>query len=121
MTKTIAVDFDGVVHTYSRGWADGTIYDEPVPGAIDALRLLQCSYAVFIHTARDPYTVADWLRRCGFDTVADFDAGTPDFWNNQTVLLVTHRKLPAAAYLDDRAVRFTNWKQAITDLDEALR
>ena len=28
--KTIAVDFDGVIHKYSKGWQGGEIYDEPV-------------------------------------------------------------------------------------------
>ncbi|MFB4275740.1 hypothetical protein ACBJ59_10645 [Nonomuraea sp. MTCD27] len=43
---TIAVDFDGVIHTYGKGWHDGSIYDEPVPGALDALRSLMKEYAV---------------------------------------------------------------------------
>lgn len=32
------------------------------------------------------------------------------------VLLVTNRKLPAIAYIDDRAVRFTDWDQALREV-----
>lgn len=31
--KTICVDFDGVIHKYSKGWQGDVIYDEPVEGA----------------------------------------------------------------------------------------
>ncbi|GAQ52093.1 hypothetical protein [Streptomyces acidiscabies] len=110
---TIAVDFDGVIHAYSRGWQDGTIYDPPMPGALDGLRALMEQDAVFIFTTRPAIDVAMWLENHGFSTRFDFD-GT--FWNDRGVLLVTNRKLAATAYLDDRAVRFTNWEQALTDL-----
>src|SRR5690606_42044179 len=50
--KTVAVDFDGVIHAYSRGWQDGSIYDEPVPGAVDGLRQLMEQYAVHPHDPR---------------------------------------------------------------------
>ncbi|WP_329368841.1 hypothetical protein OG896_24850 [Streptomyces sp. NBC_00669] len=38
------------------------------------------------------------------------------FWDLRDQLLVTNRKLPARAYLDDRAVRFTDWHQALRDI-----
>lgn len=115
-TPTVAVDFDGVVHAYSRGWADGTIYDPPVDGAFDAIRQLQATYAVFIHTARDPFQVAVWLRGLGLAAIADSDGGRPQFWNNRATLLVTSRKLPAVAYVDDRAVRFVDWPSTLAAL-----
>jgi hypothetical protein len=118
--KTIAVDFDGVIHAYSRGWQDGTIYDPPLPGSLDGLRALMQTYAVFIHTTRDAATVASWLADHGFDTVVDVEGPKHpkrEFWNDTGCLLVTDRKLPAVAYLDDRAVRFTDWDQAMADLD----
>jgi len=117
--KTIAVDFDGVVHAYSKGWQDGTIYDPPLPGALDALEALMESYAVFIHTTRDAGTVAGWLSERGFDTLVDVEGPKHpkrEFWNDTGVLLVTDRKLPAVAYIDDRGIRFTDWKQALNDL-----
>jgi hypothetical protein len=119
MAQTLAVDFDGVIHAYSKGWQDGSIYDPPMPGALDALRRLMADYAVFIHTTRDAGAVAGWLAGYGFDTVLDVEGPRHpkrEFWNDLGRLLVTDRKLPAVAYLDDRAVRFTTWPEALAAL-----
>ncbi|WP_103501614.1 MULTISPECIES: hypothetical protein [Streptomyces] len=116
--STVAVDFDGVIHGYSRGWADGTIYDPPVPGSLEALRTLMASHSVFVLTSRDPEQVAPWLDEHGFETVVDRPAARRRFWNSRGKLLVTSRKLPAVAYVDDRAVRFTDWDRTLRELDE---
>jgi hypothetical protein len=50
--STIAVDFDGVIHAYGKGWQGGEIYDKPVPGAIVSLRALLEEHAVMIFTTR---------------------------------------------------------------------
>jgi hypothetical protein len=119
---TVAVDFDGVIHAYSRGWHDGTIYDEPLPGAFDALRDLMTTYAVMIHTTREPSQVARWIkRRSGIEASWSTDENRlGEFWNGRDTILVTRRKLPALAYIDDRAIRFTSWDQALADLAEAV-
>jgi hypothetical protein len=120
MPQTIAVDFDGVIHQYSRGWQDGTIYDPPVIGALESLTTLMNTYAVFIHTTRDAGAVAAWLAERGFDTVLDVEGRSHpkrEFWNEQGALLVTDRKLPAIAYIDDRSVRFQSWAQALVALE----
>lgn len=97
MGKTIAVDFDGVIHQYSRGWQEGLIYDIPVPGAFDAIQqLLNEGFAIVIHTTRQDHdAVRNWLYRNGAA------------WHSEVE--VTNIKPKAIAYIDDRAVRFTNW------------
>ena len=101
-----------MIHAYSKGWQDGSIYDPPLPGAIDGLRKLMETYAVFIHTTREALPVARWLHDTGgFDVTPD--PGGFEFWNAKGVLLVANRKLPAIAYIDDRAVRFVSWDQVM--------
>jgi hypothetical protein len=97
--QTLCIDFDGVIYPYSHGWADGVITESPVPGAIEALwSLREAGYAIVIHTTRcrEPGQaghIRAWLE----------DHGAPVIWK------VTAEKVPALAYIDDRAVRFTNW------------
>lgn len=113
----IAVDFDGVIHAYRQGWKDGTIYDEPVPGAFDALRTLMEHHAVLIHTTRHALPVAGWIsEHSGIPCITDELRNSGPFWNTSGVLLVTNWKYPAVAYIDDRGIRFENWDQALADL-----
>lgn len=114
MAKTVAVDFDGVIHAYSKGWYDGTIYDNPVMGSHNAIEQLQCEYAVAIFTTRDANQVAEWLRKKRFGDVTT--VWTPPFWNDREHLLVTNVKPAAIAYIDDRAIRFVDWRQAMNSL-----
>jgi len=118
---TVAVDFDGVIHAYSRGWQDGTIYDDLAPGALDALGSLMRRYAVYVHTTRNPQQVARWIeRRTGYGIECTTRIHPLPwkrrFWNEQGCLLITNRKLPAVAYIDDRGIRFESWDQALADL-----
>ena len=48
MRKTIAFDFDGVIHKYSKGWQDGSIYDEPVVGIKEVINELHKTYYDFL-------------------------------------------------------------------------
>lgn len=112
--STVAVDFDGVIHKYSRGWHGGSIYDEPVEGAFDALHELMLAHAVVVFTCRTPLPVANWITdRSGIECVIEHRA---NFWSRTGVLLVTNKKYPAVAYIDDRGIRFENWVQAMGDM-----
>jgi 5'(3')-deoxyribonucleotidase len=92
--RRICIDFDGVIHKYSKGWQGGKIYDDPMPGAKEALEKLQKEYELVIFTTRkETSDVSMWMAKNGLPNLA-----------------VTNEKLPAIAYIDDRAVRFTNWE-----------
>jgi len=110
---TIALDFDGVIHKYSKGFHDGTAYDEPVPGVFEAIEKLLLHYNVFIHSTRDPKEISDWLQEheAPFDWVI-YEARhyLEVYWDEEGVVGITNKKLVAFAYVDDRGVRFTNWK-----------
>src|SRR5690625_3208728 len=128
ITETIAVDFDGVIHTYEHGWKNGTIYGDLVPGALEALTVLMNRYAVFIHTARDARQVARWIEQRtghGIECTTPMHPLLPSWWqwgkrftfcNTKGTLLVTNRKLPAVAYIGDRPVKLTDWREAMREL-----
>lgn len=87
MKKTICVDFDGVLNEYN-GYEEGNL-GEPLSGSQDFIKKLRGKYKVVILTSRPKEQVIDWLGDNGFPSMK-----------------VTNRKVPAVAYIDDRAIRF---------------
>lgn len=122
---TIAVDFDGVIHRYSQGWQNGKIYDDFVDEALGSLMYLMVRNPVFVHTARNPSQVALWIEQesshnieCTTWLPRHWYGKRKRFWNTRDLLLVTDRKFPATAYIDDRAIRFTSWADTLQQLGE---
>lgn len=85
--KTIAIDFDGVLHKYN-GWQNGKI-DEPISGSLEAIKTLSAKRSVIIFTTRPEEIVKKWLKKYGF----------PD-------LVVTNKKEKFYVMVDDRGLRF---------------
>ena len=51
--KTLCLDFDGVIHSYTSGWQGAdVISDPPVPGAIDFIRKALGTFTVAIYSSR---------------------------------------------------------------------
>lgn len=126
--STVAIDFDGVIHKYSRGWQGGKIYDPPMPGAIEAVKEIMEVESVVVFTARtDLEAVCAWLTSYGVECVSydDWQWSLPSerrgsvFWDDKSRVLVTNRKPAARVYLDDRAVKFGagGWDQALQDME----
>jgi D-sedoheptulose 7-phosphate isomerase len=110
----IGVDFDGVVHTFDKGWHDGTCYGAPIEGALEAIKTLSKSFNVIIFSAKvrpdrplvggqTGYELVDeWLQKHG---VRDY------------VSEITHEKPRAKFYIDDKAIEFSNnWKEILKRL-----
>jgi hypothetical protein len=100
----LAIDFDGVIHRYRFGFHDGSIYDAPMPGCLQALTRLHKKWWLYIYTTRAESAsgrraVEAWLRkhRIPYDEVV----------GNKPI---------AFAYIDDRAIRFETWRQTLADL-----
>jgi hypothetical protein len=137
--KTIAVDFDGVIHKYSKGWMDGSIYDEPIENTFEVIKqMMDNGYSVFVFTARNPAQIKAWLEPLISETREDPDDNWAEykanifgftteiiprwkwwvkFWNKPRILGITNIKLPATVYIDDRGYTFKDWKDIATKLE----
>lgn len=107
-SHAVAFDFDGVIHKYSKGWQDGSIYDEVNVDVLDIINtLMMNNIPCIIMSTRDPQQIKDWWNEQGFDIktkVLDFNTV---FYNDCDYLGITNRKIVAQLYIDDRAYRYT--------------
>ena len=60
MKPTVAIDFDGVIHSYMSGWqGPDKIPDSVVPGIADEIDDLKQTYVVVIYSTRAQYPAGD--------------------------------------------------------------
>lgn len=110
MGKSIALDFDGVIHDYALGYTGHVPEGGPVPGALEFVQeLLEAGWTVYIHTCRALPEQEGWkprVERVGAVTEWLEWHGFPGG------LIVTADKPHALLYVDDRAHRFTGcWEE----------
>jgi hypothetical protein len=113
-SKNVCIDFDGVIHDNFDGFGDGTIYGPIIPGSSEAIELLAQKYNIIIFTAKakpdrplingknGAELVMEWLEKHNL---------------KQYVKEVTSEKPRALVYIDDKAIRFTDWESALNQFN----
>jgi FMN phosphatase YigB (HAD superfamily) len=103
--STLAIDFDGVIHKYSKGFQGlENAYDPPREGTEEALKeFISRGYRLIIVSSRPVPVIEEWLLKYGMDHYFDE---------------VTNIKQPAKYYIDDHAVNFNvnstdPWKEVL--------
>jgi len=111
----VAVDFDGVLHKYSKGWHNGKIYDEPFENAALAMGImLDKGFEVVIFSTRSYDRKQDGVIEKGqIKEMKDW----LDRNNIPYSRIATEPKPYAQVYLDDRALRFEgNWMDSLRQI-----
>ena len=104
----VCFDFDGVIHKYSKGWQDGSIYDKYNKDVLDLMLLLQkLEIPIYICSTRKPEQIISWWNKQGFWAEAIKIRDDITFWKDLKFIGVTNKKLPAQLYIDDRAYKYT--------------
>ena len=106
----LCIDFDGVIHSYDRGWQNGDIYGDLLPGFVGwALRAAPLfKLVIYSSRSKTPDGIAamhTWLRRRLAERMmpAEIDA-------LMSLFEFASEKPPAFLTIDDRAMQFDgNW------------
>jgi len=111
----IGIDFDGVIHKCSKGYYDGTIYDEPIPGAYEALEKLSKDYTIIVNTCKAKPDRGLVSGKTGTQLVWEW---LEKHEMSKFISKVTSEKPRAMCYIDDKGVTFNNWSDCLKKLKE---
>lgn len=115
------IDLDGTIHKYSKGFSDGSIYDEPFKGAKEVIDWLRNrGYEIVIFTTRASkenalQTGDDHKKQ--IENVATWLTDHGIYYDR-----ITAEKIAADFYIDDRAVviKDGDWKAVFKTIKQII-
>lgn len=104
----LCVDFDGVIHSYERGWQGGEIYGHVLPGFWEWLEEAADVFDVVVYSSRSKeeerrVEMAAWLVQRWHSWLAETGRPRPA---DGVPFAIAHEKPAAFLTIDDRAIRF---------------
>lgn len=120
---TICVDFDGVIHSYERGWQNGVIYGTVVPGFFEWVERVRDRVKIVIYSSRSKddggvIAMSTWLLEQRNAWIA---AGGQRHPTEPLSMEFAHEKPAAWLTIDDRAICFQgNWSDPALTVDAIL-
>lgn len=114
-SSVIAIDFDGVIHSFEDGFGDGTIYGTLVEGAKEAIIELSKKYKIVIYTAKAKKDRPLINGKTGIELVQEWlDKNNLGSY----IYEITAEKPRCICYVDDKCIRFENWSQVMKDFKQ---
>lgn len=104
----ICVDFDGVIHSYEKGWQNGELYGTVIPGFFEWVEAAKDVFKIVIYSSRSKdedsvIKMGAWLheQRRKWRIASGFP-------NDKSITEIefAHEKPPAFLTIDDRAITF---------------
>ena len=121
MNKIIAVDFDGVIHKYSKKWHDGSIYDVPIDGCKDALQKLKddgCYILIYTTRAYDKF-IGGKFQKNQVEEIKNYLVKH----NIPFDKIYTGKGKPLCKlFIDDNAIRFDgDWNKTVSEVKGLIK
>ena len=112
----VAIDFDGVVHGNSKGFYDGTVYDPPIEGSIEAIKWFYSQgLDIVLFTAKVKPDRPLVQGKTGEELIWEWLA---KYEISSYIKEITCEKPRAIVYIDDRGIRFESWEQTLKQFNE---
>lgn len=112
--NNIAIDFDGVIHTFDKGFHDGTCYGEPINGAKEALEKISKKFNIIIFSSKvktDRPLIND---KTGLELVSEW---LEKHNLKKYIKEITCEKPRAQYYIDDKAIEFNDWETTLKKIN----